>query len=77
MDNTDLPVKDRPSNADEVRKFEALQEDVRLVEMYCAEMEKRCSRGIWWEGWLILRDLKRKGIVGSMPAVGGKDEEVA
>ncbi|KAM0805219.1 hypothetical protein BDR22DRAFT_884761 [Usnea florida] len=77
VDTNFPPAKDRPSEADEVRRFEALQEDVRLVEMYCAEMEKRCSRGVWWEGWLIVRDLKRKGIVGSKPAVDEKDEAAA
>lgn len=66
-----------PSEADEFRKFEALQEDVKLVEMYCTEMEKRCRNGVWWEGWLIVRDLKRQGIVGSRPLGGGGDKPVA
>ena len=73
---TNLPAQE-PLEADESRKFEALQEDVRLVEMYCTEMEKRCSRGVWWEGWLIVQDLQRQGIVGSKPLVGERDESVA
>lgn len=43
----------------------ALQEDLKLVEMYNAEMERRCADGVWWEGWLIVEDLKRWGVVGS------------
>ena len=74
--DTNLPAKE-PSEADHFRKVEALQEDVRLVEMYCTEMEKRCRSGVWWEGWLIVRDLKRQGIVGSKPFGGGGDESVA
>ena len=68
---------EEPSEADEFGKFEALQEDVRLVEMYCTEMEKRCRGGVWWEGWLIVQDLKRQGIVGSRPFVYETDELVA
>lgn len=49
----------------EIGKFERLHEDARLVEMYDAEMEKRCEEGVWWEGWLIVEDLKDRGIVGS------------
>ena len=73
--DTNLQAQE-PSEADEFRKFEALQEDMRLVEMYCAEMEKRCSRGVWWEGWLIVQDLRRQGIVGSRPFVVERDEPV-
>lgn len=51
------------SEADEIGMFEALQEDMKLVEMYHAETEKRCSKGVWWEGWLIVQDLKRQSIV--------------
>ena len=71
--DANLPAEE-PSEADEFRKFKALQEDVRLVEMYCTEMEKRCRSGVWWEGWLIVRDLKCQGIVGSKPFGGGGDE---
>ena len=52
---------------DEYGRFEALQADMELVEMYDAETEKRCRSGVWWEGWLIVGDLKRQGIVGSKP----------
>jgi len=44
---------------------ESLQEDLMLVEMYNAEMETRCRDGVWWEGWLVVEELKRKGIIGS------------
>lgn len=70
------PAKEH-CEADEFRKFEALQEDVKLVEMYNAETEKRCRNGVWWEGWLIVEDLKRKGIVGSEPYVYERDGSVA
>ena len=44
---------------------ENLRRDVQLVELYNAEMEKRCSKGVWWEGWLVVEDLKWQGFVGS------------
>lgn len=70
------PAKEQ-CEAEEFRKFEALQEDMKLVEMYNAETEKRCRNGVWWEGWLIVKDLKRKGIVGSKPYVYEGDSLVA
>lgn len=73
---TTLPAEEL-SEADEFRKFEALQEDMKLVEMYNAETEKRCRNGVWWEGWLIVEDLKRQGIVGSKLFVYERDTSVA
>lgn len=70
-------VTDQVSEADEYRNFEALQEDMKLVEMYMAETEKRCRNGVWWEGWLIVQDLKRQGIVGSIPFVYARDNSPA
>ena len=61
--------KSGSSAAEEYGTFEALQEDMELVEMYNAETEKRCRNGVWWEGWLIAEDLKRQGVVGSKPLV--------
>ena len=55
----------------ELARDDDLRDDVELVELYNAEMEKRCSKGIWWEGWLIVEDLKRQGIMGSKPYVYG------
>ena len=55
----------------ELAQDEDLRDDVELVEFYNAEMEKRCSKGVWWEGWLIVEDLKRQGIIGSKPYVYG------
>lgn len=60
--------------ADEYRRFESLQEDMKLVEIYNAETEKRCRNGVWWEGWLIVEDLKRRGIFGSKQYVYGRDD---
>ncbi|CAD6588650.1 MAG: hypothetical protein ASARMPRED_003678 [Alectoria sarmentosa] len=65
---TNSPANEQ-CEADEFRRFEALQEDMKLVEMYNAEVEKRCRNGVWWDGWLIVEDLKRQGIVGSKPFV--------
>lgn len=73
---TTLPAEEL-SEADEFRKFEALQEDMKLVEMYNAETEKRCRNGVWWEGWLIVEGLKRQGIVGSKLFVYERDTSVA
>lgn len=68
-------LAETPSEAaDEFRQFEALQEDVKLVEMYNAETEKRCKNGVWWEGWLIVEDLRKQGIVGSKPFVYERDD---
>ena len=53
------------SEADEFRMSEALQEDTKLVEMYNLEMEKRSRNGVWWEGWLVVAELRKRGIVGS------------
>lgn len=61
--------KSESSAAEEYGTFEALQEDMELVEMYNAETEKRCRNGVWWEGWLVAEDLKRQGVVGSKPLV--------
>lgn len=72
---TSLPAES--SEADEFRKLEALQEDMKLVEMYNAETEKRCRKGVWWEGWLIVQDLKRQGIVGSVPFIYAGDKSLA
>ena len=74
--DANLPARG-PSEADEFSKFEALQEDMELVEMYNAETEKRCRNGVWWEGWLIVENLKRQGIVGSKPFVYARDDFVA
>lgn len=64
------------SEAEEFEKFEVLQEDMKLVEMYNAENEKRCRNGVWWEGWLVVEDLKRQGIVGSKPYIYVRDDVV-
>ena len=72
---TNLPTES--SEADELQKLEALQEDMKLVEIYNAETEKRCRKGVWWEGWLIVQDLKRQGIVGSKPFVYEGDKSLA
>ena len=53
------------AEADEFRMSEALQEDTKLVEMYNLEMEKRIKNGVWWEGWLVVAELRKRGIVGS------------
>lgn len=74
--DTAKPAAEKSSEADEFRKFEALQEDMKLVEMYNAETEKRCRNGVWWEGWLIVEDLKRQGVVGSKPFVYDRDSTV-
>lgn len=55
----------------ELAQDEDLRDDVELVELYNAEMEKRCSKGVWWEGWLVVEELKRQGIMGSKPYVYG------
>ena len=65
------------SEAKGFRKFQVMQEDLKLVEIYNAETEKRCRNGVWWEGWLIVEDLKRQGIVGSKPFVYDRDNSVA
>ena len=57
------------SVADESKQFRYWQEDMFFVETYNAEMEKRCKSGIWWEGWLIVEDLKQHGIAGSNASV--------
>ena len=75
--DTDDPAEKPSEAADEFQKFEALQEDVKLVEMYNAETEKRCRNGVWWEGWLIVEDLKKQGIVGSIPFVYKRDKDNA
>ncbi len=75
--DTDDPAEKPSEAADEFQKFEALQEDVKLVEMYNAETEKRCRNGVWWEGWLIVEDLRKQGIVGSIPFVHKRDKDNA
>ena len=42
-------------------KLKALRKDSELVERYEREMEKRCEKGIWWEGWIVVRELQNGG----------------
>ena len=63
-DDARISMPERNSQ-NELSQYGNLQEDLKLVELYNADMEKRCSKGVWWEGWLIVRDLKSQGIVGS------------
>ena len=37
-------------------------EDEEFVRRYEEEVEKRCANGVWWEGWLIVGELKRQGL---------------
>lgn len=74
--DANLPRR-QSSEAREFEKFEGLQEDMKLVEMYHAETEKRCRNGVWWEGWLVVEDLKRQGIVGSKPRIHAGNDTVA
>lgn len=46
-----------------VKQFES---DVAFVEVYELEMEGRCSRGVWWDKWLVVEDLKRGDITWSI-----------
>ncbi len=62
--DADTPPTDS-SAADEFHRCEAMQDDIKLVEMYNRETEKRCRDGVWWEGWLVVEELKRRGVVGS------------
>ena len=71
--DANLPAEES-LKADESRTFEALQEDLKLVEIYNAETEKRCKNGVWWEGWLIVEDLKKKGIIGPGRYVHERDD---
>ena len=71
--NANMPAEEK-CEAGEYATFEALQEDMKLVEIYNAETEKRCRNGVWWEGWLIVQDLQSKGIVGSKPYVYARDD---
>jgi len=65
----------RPASAHENKYFEDLQKDMMLVDMYNAEMEERCSEGIWWQGWLVVEELKCRGIVGSVLLVHQRNGE--
>lgn len=38
------------------------------MALYDAEMEIRARNGVWWEGWLVVEELRGKGVLGS---VGG------
>ncbi len=40
--------------------------DMVLVDLYTTEMKRRCLKGVWWEGWLVVEDLRRRGVVGSV-----------
>ena len=49
----------------EAKQFQSLQDDLNFVAVYDAEMERKCRKGVWWEGWLVVANLERRGIVGS------------
>ncbi|MCJ1277933.1 hypothetical protein MMC21_005747 [Puttea exsequens] len=40
-----------------------LRADEKFVTAYEEEMERRCERGVWWEGWMVVEGL-RGGAVG-------------
>ena len=50
-----------------VKQFES---DVAFVEGYESEMEKRCSRGVWWDKWLVVEEVRREAFAGSAHCAG-------
>lgn len=69
--NGSLKASDIPRKVEEARRriafasengeFRDALRDFEFVNMYTAEMESRCKRGVWWEGWLIVGELERRG----------------
>ena len=51
-----VPLNSRESG--ENYTFKYLEKDISFVRAYEEEMERRCERGVWWEGWLIVRELR-------------------
>lgn len=58
-------AKTRILEASKTANFHAYLTDSVFVRMYADEMKARCKMGVWWEGWRIIEDLKRKGVIGS------------
>lgn len=67
-----LAAKKRIEIANQSAVIQDLRRDVMLVEMYTAEMAKRCRSGVWWEGWIIVDELERNGISNSTSYIPGK-----
>ena len=59
-------VKQRIDIARQSIVVKQLELDRAFVETYDIEIEARCTNGIWWEGWLVVKELRRRGIVGSV-----------
>ncbi|KAL9630891.1 MAG: hypothetical protein Q9164_006192 [Protoblastenia rupestris] len=59
-------VKLRVETACESVVFRQLKIDMSLVDCYEVAMEERCADGVWWEAWMVMRELRGKGIVGSV-----------
>ena len=38
---------------------ETVRKDVEFVERYEAEMEERCAKGVWWDGWIVAEGLTK------------------
>ena len=50
----------RITKAGEMTSVQAYLADLIFVQSYKREMKARCELGVWWEGWLILRNLERQ-----------------
>ena len=59
-------VKMRVETACESVVFRQLKIDMSLVDCYEVAMEERCADGVWWEAWMVMRELRGKGVVGSV-----------
>ena len=46
-------------------EYQAFMKDLVFLQTYADEMKARCEKGVWWEGWLIIEDLRDRGVLGS------------
>ena len=46
-------------------RFRALLKDMTFVRMYRDEVKVRAERGLWWEGWMVLEELRGPGVIPS------------
>ena len=62
-------VEMRIDTAFESAVIKQLELDREFVEEYDGALEARCAEGVWWEAWLVVEELRGRGIIGSVNAV--------
>ena len=55
-------ARQRIAATSESVEFNVLVQDSEFVLLYTEGMNMRCREGVWWEGWLVVEELRGKGV---------------